>query len=188
MPPKFVPLNLFMLKATIQPSLIWIYLELYFQVLGWRLWLIMEMAAICIGSNYGPVQEVDPDGDDGDNGKKSSLIGYLWLGLHEGWTLFGVGLVTHDIFLGQLLKQYLNSLIEPIPWVLPCGQTCQLFYCVSRLQDSKKLKSHQTSTSHWKINERQVSRIYTKGFSWKTNSMLLLDVLGWRTIVLVVFL
>ncbi len=44
----------------------------------------MEMAAICIRSNYGPVQEVDPDGDDGDKGNKSSLIGYLWLGLHEG--------------------------------------------------------------------------------------------------------
>jgi hypothetical protein len=39
----------------------------------------MEMATIYIGSNYGPVQEVDPDGDDGDNGNKFSLIGYYHL-------------------------------------------------------------------------------------------------------------
>jgi len=39
----------------------------------------MEMATIYIGSNYGPVQEVDPDGDDDDNGNKFSLIGYYRL-------------------------------------------------------------------------------------------------------------
>jgi hypothetical protein len=44
----------------------------------------MEMAAIWIGSNCGPVQEVKDNGDDGEDCNKSSLTGYSGLDFMKG--------------------------------------------------------------------------------------------------------